>query len=659
MIIHGASYFGLQVVCSDTGNCNSQGTEANAEVVSTGPISVNVEENQAPSLGPSGLGNLFDQTSGYVWNFAADPWPATTVASDPSGVCNTAVLVNGTPVSEVASQSNQTTWQQCPSPATDAAVVDTDTSVPTSGQLTLSDQATNAAAVVSSASATIKVDNVQPTVNITPLNDANPGGWAVNHSVTLQIAPSVGPSGISALSCSDTLAGVTSTLALTPDPSVTGDDDVTIDGNGAHTVSCTVANNAIDPQGANNTGSASKTVEIDEQPPSISFEPTDPTNPAQVMVDVADSESVVAAGTLAIAPSGSSSYTPLPTTFAANSSGGGQLIATIPDGTLKAGAYTVEANANSQVGNAASSTEAVTLPLRSRTSEAISFKKLAGKLIVKTVRVRERVGFHYVTRVEHGKKVKVKVGGHYKTIKILKRLEQCTTKRVRVAKHKWKLRTICHKPHVSYLKKVKLGHGKSTKVYGELTTSQGAPIANAPVQVLQVAQTGARHARVVATVMTSATGGWSAKIPAGPSRLIEGHYSGANALLPQTARGQVIVAARIKLLITPTRLPYGSVMRISGRLLGGYVPIHGVAMRVLVKIPGLAKPYASTAFRTSRKGTFSFKYVAPTVFHSPHLTPIAVGMVGPENGYPFTATRSGYVNVDLGVRTPKRVKQRR
>jgi hypothetical protein len=635
-----SQYFGLQVVCSDSDNCDGSGTQADASVVSMGTVSVNVQETQGPSLVASGSGNLLYQTADWVWNPPSDPWPAQTSASDPSGVCGMSVNVNGAAVDQPSAMPNSTTWQQCPSPFTDPAVVDTSTFVPTSGQLTLSDSASNAAGVVSSGTATINVDNVQPSVSITPLNDANPGGWAVNHSVTLRIAPTVGPSGISGVSCSDTLAGVTSALALTPDPSVTGGDDVTIDGNGSHAVSCNVSNNAINPQGANNTGSASETVDIDEQPPGLSFEPMDPTNPTQVVVQTADDESAVAGGTIQITAQGSSTPAVLPTSF--NSAG--QLIATIPDASLKAGAYTVQASATSQVGNTGVTSETVTLPLRIPTTDAVSFAKIKDPLVAKKVKERVRVGGHYVTKKRHGKKVRVKVGGHFKTITVIKRVEHCTTRRVKVAKHKWKLKTTCAKPTKHYQRKLKVGFGKTTTVYGELTTNQDLPVANQTVKIDATPANGSGRYRTITSVKTNAEGGWSAKVPAGPSRKIRALYGGAADMLPATDSVKLTVPARIAVSIRPRRLRWSGYLTIKGHLKGGYVPKDGVALRLLVRYPGSKAASPLLAFRTDRKGDFSIRWT----FNSGRGTlklPFWVATDSDESDYPYVSSGSRHIGV--------------
>jgi hypothetical protein len=67
-----------------------------------------------------------------------------------------------------------------------------------------------------------------------------------------------------------------------------------VDGDGIHPVVCTAWNNAVGPQGQPDTTTSSTTVHIDEVPPSVSFQPTNPTDPTDLVVDTHDSESGVA-----------------------------------------------------------------------------------------------------------------------------------------------------------------------------------------------------------------------------------------------------------------------------------------------------------------------------------------------------------------------------
>ncbi len=418
-------------------------------------------------------------------------------------------------------------------------------------------------------------------------------------------------------------------------------------------MACSVANNAVNPQGAHNTGSAAETVDIDEQPPSLTIEPSDPGNPDQVVVVTSDDESPVAGGSIQIMPQGSSTSTTLPTTFNA-----GQLTATIPDATLKAGAYTLQASATSQVGNTGTASENVTLPLRAGSSSNVSFKKIVDPRIAKKVKERVLVGFHYVTEKKHGKTVKVKKGGHYKTITVIKRVEHCTTKRVKVAKHKTKLKRVCSAPRVSYLRKADVGHGKKTTVYGELTTNQDVPIANQTVTILTAPNNGKGDYTAVATTSTNSSGGWKVSLPAGPSRIVKASYGGSPTQLPATSTARLYVPARIKISASPTKLPWSGTTVIKGRLEGGYIPADGVAMRLLIRIAGRKQLYSPVPFRTTKTGSFSVKW-SWGKGSGVAKYPFSVATTANESDYPYTAATSKPVDIEFGVRTPRHATKRR
>jgi hypothetical protein len=643
-------YWGIQVVCGASGGCAAAPDYDPNAYVSAAGVDLTVSENSGPSLSASGL---WSAANAWVWNPAGDPWPLNVGASDPSGVCSMTYTASSQSVHAPTQSQNTSVWQQCPD-WTWSPSVDLNSYVPTSGQLPFGVDAQNAAGVVSSASETLNVDNVQPTVSVTPEDDTNPGGWSVNHAVDLEVTPAAGPSGVSSVDCTDTLGSATTPLTLTADPSASGSYDATVDGNGAHSVTCSVANGAVDPQGAHNIGTTTEQVDIDEQSPTLSFEPTDPSNPSQVVLQTGDDESQVSGGSIQIAAQGSASYTALPTTLTSN----GQLIATIPDGTLRAGSYTLQATATSQVGNGGTTSESVTLPLRSRSSQAVSFAKITDPLIAKRVKERIRVDYRVVRERKHGRTIKVKKGGHYKTITVIKRVEHCKTKRVRVAKHTWRLKTTCVKPRVHFQRTLRIGFGKRTAVYGELTTSQDVPITNQAVTIMTIPDNGRGRKTVVGTAVTDAEGGWSAKLPAGPSRLIEARYGGDDTLLPATARGTLSVPARIRIGTNVTKLPWSHVVVIHGKLMGGYVPKDGVAMRLLIKLPGRRRPYSPVPFRTTPQGTFSVSWSWGTG-SGVAAYPFSVATTGTESDYPYAAARSKAVSVEFGVSTPRRHRRKK
>jgi len=95
---------------------------------------------------------------------------------------------------------------------------------------------------------------------------------------------------------------------------------------------------------------------------------------------------------------------------------------------------------------------------------------------------------------------------------------------------------------------------------------------------------GLGHFSQAAVATTRADGTWRAHVPAGPSRLVEGAYDGAPTLEPSmSGQVHVIVPAKVKLLsVWPSRVPWGGTVRITGQLIGGYLPPSGALVRLRI-----------------------------------------------------------------------------
>ena len=156
----------------------------------------------------------------------------------------------------------------------------------------------------------------------------------------------------------------------------------------------------------------------------------------------------------------------------------------------------------------------------------------------------------------------------------------------------------------------------------------------------------------IATVTTSPSGIWTAKVPAGPSRLIEAVYGGSATDEPATSVPVTLsVPALIKLAIRPRIIPWDAVIHISGRLVGGYVPPDGVALRLLVRYPHLKQETPLQALRTDGRGRFAFTWS----YHAGRgvvTYPFSVATTASESDYPFAASASRAIRVTFGRATP-------
>jgi hypothetical protein len=130
-------------------------------------------------------------------------------------------------------------------------------------------------------------------------------------------------------------------------------------------------------------------------------------------------------------------------------------------------------------------------------------------------------------------------------------------------------------------------------LHGVLTSSAGLPIPSQPVAILTAPDNGSNAFTQAATVTTGPDGSWTATLPPGPSRIVQASYPGSPTILPATGSATVITPAKIELTrVTPDRTPWGSTVRITGRVLGGYIPASSKLLRLdlgIVGIPGLSK----------------------------------------------------------------------
>jgi hypothetical protein len=203
---------------------------------------------------------------------------------------------------------------------------------------------------------------------------------------------------------------------------------------------------------------------------------------------------------------------------------------------------------------------------------------------------------HWITVRRHGKRVKVKT----RTRRKLERVQRChprTVRRrtvvfVRARRHghlvtlkRVKYVRVVVPPHLvgKRAQAVPFGHG--TTVNGWLGTSSGTALAGQVVHVLTAPNNGSNAFTEAATVTTTATGGWTAQLPPGPSRVVEAVFDGSPTT-ESSSSGQVrvVVPAMVRIAIRPRIVPWGAEIHITGRVFGGYVPTNSNLLRLDVGI---------------------------------------------------------------------------
>ena len=334
------------------------------------------------------------------------------------------------------------------------------------------------------------------------------------------------------------------------------------------------------------------------------------------------------------------------------------------------GEHTVSCNALDNAVDASgvhgeSASQTWSLKIGAPTIMGVGFDKYVG-LKCHVVKQRETVPGHWVTRRRHGKKIKVKTKARHKIVKVTKCHPE--TKRVRVVvrvplrrhgkvvRHHGKIvyrKKVEHKrvvvtPHVKSKAKEHVRHGHATSVSGWLGLSDGNALAGQTVQILTAPDNGLGQFAVAATATTAANGTWTAKLPAGPSRIVEASYGGG-ATTEASVSGQVrvIVPSEIKIRsVSPSSVAWGQSVKITGTLLGGYLPAGGVNVRLRI---GIGKDKLTYGVREHvSQAHFATVYTFGTGSAQIHRRYWFQVATLPSGNYPYAPSSSNRMYVNVG-----------
>lgn len=332
---------------------------------------------------------------------------------------------------------------------------------------------------------------------------------------------------------------------------------------------------------AGNVSSPAKTAYVDNATPTVALSPTR---------DVASSTGATqyVAANASAGPSGVAG-------MACSVDGVGQFYpgasAQIPVAGLGQHAITCVAanNALDVNGNPGTSAPAsTTLSIRQPTADAISFgSRTLDALRCRRVTERIKVPGRVVTvrRRRHHKVVLVKIRrpGHLKTIRVRRCRPRTKTVIVRIHGHKHRERVVVL-PHTIQLTTIRVRYGHSATISGWVGSTAGVPLPGQPVSIVTAPDNGSNAFTQAAAVTSAANGTWSAKLAPGPSRIAQANYGGSGASEPSSSGlVHLIVPASVKLLsVSPTRVAWGGTVRLTGQLLGGYLPAAGALVRLRI-----------------------------------------------------------------------------
>ena len=254
------------------------------------------------------------------------------------------------------------------------------------------------------------------------------------------------------------------------------------------------------------------------------------------------------------------------------------------------------------------------------TVTAVSFSTLVDKLRCTRTTERVRIPARWVTVRYRGKLVRVRDPAHTETIHPTHCRFRTARRRVRVwvtvVRHGHKVQVrrsktvrVLLRPHVVYRTTRVVGHGRPTVIDGWLGTSSGVALGGQAVDVLTAADNGRNDYRIAAVTTTAANGGWSAVLPAGPSRLVTAEYEGgANTESSLATPVHLIVPASVRLLsVSPRQVPWGGTVRLVGQLKGGYLPPGGALIRLRIGMGSAVTTYGVRE-HVGGNGRFSTPY---------------------------------------------------
>jgi hypothetical protein len=289
----------------------------------------------------------------------------------------------------------------------------------------------------------------------------------------------------------------------------------------------------------------------------------------------------------------------------------------------------------------------------------IAFDKLVG-LRCHRARARVKIPGHWITVRRHGKRVKVKTPARTKVERVMRCHPRTVRRRtvvfVRARRHghlvkvkRIKIVRVVVPPRIVVRSSRVVAFGRGTTVNGYLGTAAGTAISGHTVRVLTAPDNGSDQFTQAAAATAAANGTWTAQLPPGPSRIVEAVYDG-DPTTESASSGQlrVIVPAKVKLLsVSPRRVAWGGTVRITGRLLGGYLPPGGALVRLRI---GSGSSYTTYGVQehVAGNGRFSTTYTFGAGQASSYQSFWFQLSSLPMGSFPFAPSDSGRRSVLVG-----------
>jgi hypothetical protein len=238
------------------------------------------------------------------------------------------------------------------------------------------------------------------------------------------------------------------------------------------------------------------------------------------------------------------------------------------------------------------------LDIAEPTASGISFSNIIHSLKCRRVRERVEVAARWISVHRHGKLVRVHRPARAKVVKAVKCHARIVTRRVTVVVkekkqgktvlvRRRKLERVVLPPKAVSSPTKRVAYGKGATASGWLLTSSRIALPGRNVDVMTAPNNGLGQWTLATVATTNADGGWTAQLPAGPSRLVEALYTGNSTTLASTSNAiHLIVPAKVRIRLSTHRSPWGGTVQITGRVFGGHIP-GGKLLRLRIGVAGV------------------------------------------------------------------------
>jgi hypothetical protein len=317
---------------------------------------------------------------------------------------------------------------------------------------------------------------------------------------------------------------------------------------------------------------------------------------------------------------------------------------------------------NSSGARAESSPDRFSMKIGVPTVSEVGFSKLVDRLRCHKIITREAGRARWVVVRRHGHRVRVRRTGQAHRIKVERCHVRTARRRVtiwvterRKGKTLWVPRTrivrVVLEPHLAFRTRRRVAFGHGTTVDGWLGTTSGVALAGRRVDVYTAPINGQHDFRLATVAVTQRNGGWSARLPAGPSRLIATSYAGGATTEASLSRlAQIVVPASVKLItITPRRVAWGGTIKLTGQLRGGYLPSGGALVRLRIGLGSAFTTYGVHEYVRGR-GRFTTTYTFGAGTSNIHRTYWFQIASLPMGNYPYAPASSRRISVRVGGR---------